>query len=192
MEAYFLTDIGQVRNNNEDAGGIFYNKADQLLAIIADGMSGHKGGEDASEIAKNIIKDNWKNLEKVDNPKMAEAWIEKTVNQANEAIYNKSKQTIDLEGMGTTVVLAVCTEEYVTIAHVGDSRCYVYAENELKQVTEDHSFVNELIRTGQISANDAELHPGKNVLSRVLGTDATVITEIQTMAWETGNKLLVC
>lgn len=192
MEAYFLTDIGQIRNNNEDAGGIFHNKDDQLLAIIADGMGGHKGGEVASGIAADIIQDQWENLDKIENPKMAEAWIQEAVNQANEAIYNKAKETVDLEGMGTTVVLAVCTEEYVTIGHVGDSRCYIYSDKELKQVTEDHSFVNELIRTGQISVNDAEVHPGKNVLSRVLGTDPSVTCETQTLEWEIGNKLLVC
>lgn len=192
MKAYFLTDVGQVRSHNEDSGGIFYNTNKQMLAVIADGMGGHQGGDIASELATNVIQKKWENASDINNPKILEDWITETINEANEVIYNQSKEKADLEGMGTTVVLVVCTEEFITIAHVGDSRCYIYQDEAMKQLTEDHSLVNELIRSGQISVQDAELHPRKNVLLRAVGTEESVNCEIQTIEWEAGSKLLLC
>lgn len=192
MEAYFVTDIGKVRSHNEDSGGIFYNKTRQILAIVADGMGGHSGGEVASQLATNLIQKKWEEQKGLKNPKEVEEWIRKNITKANEVVYQEAKKKEDLEGMGTTVVLAVATEEFVTIAHIGDSRCYLYNDEEFRQLTEDHSLVNELLRAGQISPDDAAYHPRKNVLSRALGTEAVVEGEIQTIVWEEGDKLLLC
>ncbi len=94
--------------------------------------------------------------------------------------------------MGTTIVAAICTEKFATIANIGDSRCYLYNESGFKQVTEDHSLVNELVRTGQISKEDAENHPRKNVLLRALGTEMKVDIDISTVIFEEDDVLLLC
>lgn len=192
MEAHFLTDIGQVRSHNEDSGGIFYNSAEQMLAIVADGMGGHQAGDIASQMATQVIQKKWETQAELETPERLENWITETVTEANTAVFTESKVKPELEGMGTTLVIAVCTDEFITIAHIGDSRCYIYKNDGLKQITEDHSLVNELVRSGQISADDAEFHPRKNVLLRALGTEESVVCDIQTMEWETGSKILLC
>lgn len=192
MEARFLTDIGQVRSHNEDSGGIFYNADGQMLVVVADGVGGHKAGDVASQTTTKYLQQEWESNKGFSTPQKIEDWINETAEKANEAVYHKAKGNMDLEGMGTTLVLAVCLDELITVGHIGDSRCYIYKNDELKQITEDHSLVNELIRLGQISAADAAFHPRKNVVLRALGTEETVACDIQTMGWEKGNKLLLC
>lgn len=192
MEARFLTDIGQVRSHNEDSGGIFYNADGQMLVVVADGVGGHKAGDVASQMTTKHLQQKWESHEGLSTPQKIEDWINGTVKEANEAVFHKAKGDPELEGMGTTIVIAVCVDEFITVAHIGDSRCYIYKNDELKQITEDHSLVNELIRLGQISTADAEFHPRKNVVLRALGTEETVACDIQTMEWEKGNKLLLC
>lgn len=192
MEAYFITDVGKVRSHNEDSGGIFYNQANQVLAIVADGMGGHSAGEVASELATNFIQQKWEKEVQFQQATELEAWILETVKEANDVVYTEAKEQVEFEGMGTTVVLAACTDEFITIAHIGDSRGYLYNDGKLKQLTEDHSLVNELLRAGQISPDDAAYHPRKNVLVRALGTEAMTECEIQTIGWEVEDKLLLC
>src|SRR5699024_5331418 len=94
-----------------------------------------------------------------------------------------------LEGMGTTIVLAMCTEDYLAIGHVGDSRAYLMKNGNINQVTEDHSLVNELLKPGQISEGDAEEHPRKNVLWRAVGPEENVEADIHTFTWQEGDTL---
>ncbi len=94
--------------------------------------------------------------------------------------------------MGTTIVAVICTNRFVSIANIGDSRCYLSNELGFKQLTEDHSLVNELVRSGQISKEDAEHHPRKNVLLRALGTERDVVMDIKTITFEEGDLLLLC
>ena len=192
MEAYFITDVGKVRNQNEDSGGIFYNQAKQVLAIVADGMGGHSGGEVASELATNLLQQKWEKERGFEQATELEKWINEAIQEANTIIFKKAKEQEELEGMGTTVVLAACTDEFITVAHIGDSRGYLYNNGALKQLTEDHSLVNELLRAGQISPDDAAYHPRKNVLVRALGTEVMTECEIQTIVWEVEDKLLLC
>lgn len=192
MQVQFLTDRGRIRTHNEDAGGTFYNAANQLLATIADGMGGHQAGDVASQMAISMIEERWKEQEFMESPEQAEAWLIQLIHHINQAIYECANQQKKYEGMGTTLVIAICTEEFITIAHIGDSRCYLFNEHGFKQITEDHSLVNELIRAGQLSKDDAEMHPRKNVLVKALGTEATVDADVQTISWEDGNKLLLC
>lgn len=156
MDAYFATDCGRVRKANEDAGGIFVNKANQVLAIVADGMGGHQAGEVASELAVAVTKEKWEQADVITKPTEAEDWLFATMSEINRIIFERSLEKDVYQGMGTTVVLSICTEEFVTIAHVGDSRCYLLNDTKFEQITVDHSLVNELIRTGQISELDAE------------------------------------
>ncbi|WP_010096722.1 Stp1/IreP family PP2C-type Ser/Thr phosphatase [Ornithinibacillus scapharcae] len=192
MEGHFLTDRGQVRSHNEDSGGIFSNGNGQYLAIIADGMGGHQAGDVASEMATSIIEEKWRKIEKLLSPEETEEWLKNALLEMNTSIYQHSLEKEECQGMGTTIVVAVCTEEFISVAHIGDSRCYLYNDFSFKQITEDHSLVNALVQSGQISKEDALQHPRKNVVLRALGTSETVEPDIQTINWEDGDKLLLC
>lgn len=193
MEGYFLTDCGKVRDTNEDAGGIFYNIANQLIAVVADGMGGHQAGEIASELAVNTVKESFEKTSEFVHVREAEEWLYNLILKMNEAIYTHALQDNNLKGMGTTVVVTLCTDEFFVVGHVGDSRCYLWnKETKLSQLTSDHSLVNELVKTGQITAVDAEEHPRKNVLIKAVGTDRTITPDIQTIAWEKRDRLLLC
>lgn len=191
LKAEFLTDRGQVRDHNEDSGGIFFNQKDQLLAIIADGMGGHKAGDVASNMAVKIVKNAWLETEYIDGPEKAEAWITDILQRINIEIYEHSLEKEELRGMGTTAVIAVCTDDFVTIGHIGDSRCYLRNADGFKQLTEDHSLVNELVKTGQISSEDAEHHPRKNIVLKALGTEEEIHADVKSLSWEKGNRLLL-
>ncbi|WP_249869830.1 Stp1/IreP family PP2C-type Ser/Thr phosphatase [Oceanobacillus saliphilus] len=192
MEGHFLTDRGQVRSHNEDSGGIFYNKDNQLIAVIADGMGGHQAGDVASKLATDLIRDKWEPQSGLNTSESLESWLSASISEINQSIYEHSLKNKECKGMGTTVVIAICTDEFVTVAHVGDSRCYISGENGLKQITEDHSLVNELVRTGQITEDDAEQHPRKNVLLKAMGTEQSISEDIKTVEWEKENRLLLC
>ncbi|MCG3419145.1 Stp1/IreP family PP2C-type Ser/Thr phosphatase [Oceanobacillus jordanicus] len=192
MKGQFMTDQGLVRSHNEDAGGVFYNKHDQLLAVIADGMGGHQAGDVASRMATSLMEKEWLESEQLDNPEAAEGWLQTAVEKINQKVYEHSLTKEECQGMGTTFVVAICTTDFITVSNIGDSRCYMLSEDGFKQITVDHSLVNELVRSGQISKDDAEQHPRKNVLLKALGTEKTVVPEIISLGWEMGNSLLLC
>ncbi|MBP1950712.1 Stp1/IreP family PP2C-type Ser/Thr phosphatase [Virgibacillus litoralis] len=192
MKGKFLTDKGQIRNHNEDSGGVFYNQSDQMLAIVADGMGGHQAGDVASQMATAVIQKKWQECKQLTTPEETEVWLSKSVQEINNSIFEQAKTNEECQGMGTTVVIAICTEDFATISHVGDSRGYILNETGFKQLTEDHSLVNELVRSGQISKDDAEQHPRKNVLLKALGTDINIKADTISIGWEHGDKLLLC
>ncbi|MBS4177170.1 Stp1/IreP family PP2C-type Ser/Thr phosphatase [Lederbergia citrea] len=192
MIAFFKTDQGMVRRNNEDNGGVFFNSAGNCLAIVADGMGGHNAGEVASQIAVSSIREEWCAVEKEFTPDQAEKWLRTQITAVNEKIFKHSQTHKECDGMGTTIVAAICTPLFATVVNIGDSRCYLLNENGFKQITEDHSLVNELIKTGQISREDAELHPRKNVLLKTVGTESVMDMDITTITFEEGDKLLLC
>lgn len=193
MEAIFLTDVGKIRPHNEDDGDVVKDaNNNQLLALVADGMGGHQAGEVASRTAKEFILKKWDENDKVFTPKEAEKWLEETIQQANVVLYERAQNNPEYEGMGTTLVVAICSEQFVTVAHVGDSRIYLKTDDAFKQLTLDHSLVGELVRNGQITEAEALHHPRKNVLLRALGTEQDVKVDIETIHWEPGNYLLLC
>lgn len=192
MKSQFLTDRGQIRSVNEDAGGIYFNRANQLLAIVADGMGGHQAGEVASEMATDIVREAWESSEQFTAAERVEQWLSEVIENMNRSIYEYSSENEQYEGMGTTIVITVCTDDFTTIAHIGDSRCYLLNERGFTQMTEDHSLVNELVRSGEISKGDAQSHPRKNILLKALGTEQSVRADIKSISWENDNKLLLC
>lgn len=192
MNGLFKTDTGQVRDHNEDAGGLFLNESGQLLAVIADGMGGHQAGDVASQLAATLLQDKWENTHLFTMPGDAEQWLKTAIKEVNDKIMAHAKEHEECKGMGTTVVAVVCTNEFISIAHIGDSRCYIVNESGFKQVTEDHSLVNELVRSGQISKEEAEHHPRKNVLLQALGIESNIHIDIRSLGWEQGNILLLC
>ncbi|WP_026692079.1 Stp1/IreP family PP2C-type Ser/Thr phosphatase [Peribacillus kribbensis] len=192
MEAVFKTDRGKIRLHNEDNGGVFTNKDGSILAVVADGMGGHRAGDVASEMAISQLSELWKETGSMTDPEEAEDWLRIHIVKVNDRIYQHSLANPECEGMGTTLVAAVCTKAYVMIAHVGDSRCYLLSQNSLRQLTEDHSLVNELVRCGQISKEDAEHHPRKNVLLRALGTEKNVEIDVSEHKISQGDVLILC
>lgn len=191
MRGTFLTDRGRVRSHNEDAGGIYYNSTNQLLAVIADGMGGHQAGDVASKMAITQIDKQWKNTKKFEKPNEIEEWLLNTIQEINKSIYEYAQNNQECEGMGTTLVIVVHIDEFLTVAHIGDSRCYLLNQDKLKQVTEDHSLVNALVQSGQISRDDAKHHPRKNVVLRALGSELQVDADIKTISIDENEKILL-
>lgn|SRR5690625_4908538 len=192
MKAHFLTDRGLVRDQNEDSGGVFYNTSDQFLAVIADGMGGHLAGDVASRMAVEWIQENWEKTSEFTSITKVEKWIHKNLQKANQKIFKQANSHEEYQGMGTTIVLAIGIQKRVVIAHIGDSRCYLQENKNIKQVTEDHSLVNELIRSGQLSEEDAAHYPRKNVVLKALGTEKNIEPDIQAIDWKEGDQLLLC
>lgn len=191
MKAVFQSDRGRVRPHNEDYAGIF-SENQVLLAVVADGMGGHLAGEVASQMAVERLEELWKEEKVAQSPEKIETWLKENINKVNQEIYAQSIKNVGYQGMGTTIVAAVCTPRFVTVAHVGDSRCYLLNENGFNLLTDDHSLVNELVKSGQISKEDAENHPRKNVLLRSLGTETKVEVDIKTIGLEEDDILLLC
>ncbi|MFK9092377.1 Stp1/IreP family PP2C-type Ser/Thr phosphatase [Bacillus salipaludis] len=192
MKAVFQTDRGKVRLHNEDAGGILINQDGNRLAIVADGMGGHRAGDVASEMTLTQLKNEWEASGGVLTAGDAENWLKDQITKVNSLVLEHATTHTECDGMGTTIVAAITTDRFATIANIGDSRGYLLNESGFKQITEDHSLVNELVRTGQISKEDAEHHPRKNVLLRALGTEKTVEMDIKTIIFEEGDVLLLC
>jgi protein phosphatase len=192
MKAVFKTDRGRIRQHNEDSGGVFLNESGQRLAIVADGMGGHRAGDVASEMALTSLQKQWGKTKGIATADEAEEWLKTNIEKGNAVLFEHSQSISECEGMGTTLVAAICTSQFATIANIGDSRCYILNENGFQQLTDDHSLVNELVRSGQISKEDAEHHPMKNVVLRALGTEKTVNMDIKTIIFEEGDLLLLC
>ncbi len=192
VKSVFMTDRGRIRKHNEDSGGIFENKDGHRLAIVADGMGGHRAGDVASDMALENLRKRWVNSQGIDTADRAEEWLLKNISEINTILYEYAANNSECEGMGTTLVAAIANNRFATIANIGDSRCYILNEAGFQQLTEDHSLVNELVRTGQISKEDAANHPKKNVLLRALGTEAEVEIDVKTIVFEEGDLLLLC
>ncbi|PLR97330.1 Stp1/IreP family PP2C-type Ser/Thr phosphatase [Bacillus sp. T33-2] len=192
MNAVFMTDRGKIRLHNEDNGGIFINQDGLRLAIVADGMGGHRAGDVASEMTVSHLKGFWEESSQIHTAEAAAAWLNNSILTVNKLLLEHSRKNLECDGMGTTIVAAICTRLFATVANIGDSRCYILNETGFKQMTEDHSLVNELVRSGQISREDAEHHPRKNVLLRALGTEEMVEMDIKTITFEEGDLLLLC
>ncbi len=192
VKAVFKTDQGRVRQNNEDSGGTFVNRDGHRLAIVADGMGGHLAGDVASNMTVTHLQEMWEKSEGIQTADQAEAWLKTHVLQVNQLLFNHSRSHVECEGMGTTIEAVIASENFTTIAHVGDSRCYILNDTGFKQLTEDHTLVNELVRTGQISKEDAEHHPRKNWILRALGTEQDIKIDFKTIMFEEGDYLLLC
>ena len=178
MKSYYLTDPGMVRDHNEDSVIIVKNDEESYLMAIADGMGGHSAGEVASSIAINYLgehfKESFRKMSKVD----AVNWIRDVVDEINTLIFQYEKSHPESKGMGTTLVLAILTKEYLLFGNVGDSSGFVMKDNNLHKVTYDHTFVNLLVSAGELTKEEASVHPKKNVLMKALGASTEVDVDI--------------
>lgn len=178
------TDVGRVRETNQDS---FFLGRDGNWCMIADGMGGHNGGETASRMAVKAIRKVMDNARGDLSDRLCEA-----IQAANEAVYQKARSTPLLSGMGTTVVLASFDDDQAIIAHVGDSRAYHISPDHIRQLTTDHSIVQQLMERGSITAEEAKHHPQKNFITRAVGTDAQVDVDVNHITWDAGEYLLLC
>ena len=158
-----------VRNHNEDSVIIVKNDEGSYLMAIADGMGGHSAGEIASSIAISHLgkhfKESFRSMNKID----AVNWIRDVVDEVNTLIFQYEKSHPESKGMGTTLVLAVLTKDYLLFGNVGDSSGFVMKDNKLHKVTYDHTLVNLLVSAGELTKEEASVHPKKNVLMKALG-----------------------
>ncbi len=178
MEYYYITDPGRVRERNEDSVAIVENESKEVLMIVADGMGGHKDGEVASHIAIDLITDRFKSISSVGNKEDAINWIQSTVSEANVEIFKYVSLHSESEGMGTTIVLAVLTDSFLLIGNIGDSSGYVYKNKKVHKITVDHTLVNLLLKSGELTEEEARNHPKKNVLMKALGANTNVEMDI--------------
>lgn len=168
----YATDIGQTRSHNEDAVSVFENDH-TIIAAVADGMGGHSAGDVASKMTMDHIKETFTPKLQFLDVESARIWLADVLDYVNNDILNYAKEH-DMKSMGTTLVLTIVTKEFIAVANIGDSRAYILAHNELRQVTKDHTFVRELLEKGKISARAAKLHPNKNVINNALGASASL------------------
>jgi serine/threonine protein phosphatase PrpC len=192
MKVAMQSDIGLVRQNNQDHAGYSQDLEGLVLAIVADGMGGHQAGEIASELTVNMVSRKLQHLSADLSEEDCRYAILEAIDEANRQVYEKSSEDPLYSGMGTTVVLALASPKWVQVAHIGDSRCYRITREGMECLTTDHSLVNELVRNGQISPSEAEVHPQRNVLLRALGTDTYVEVDIDRHTWLEGDQLLLC
>lgn len=189
MISYGKTDIGMVRSMNQDS--IFFSDKDvgnlPNLYIVADGMGGHQAGDYASAHAVSWFVEYVKNCPYVNPITILKTGIAKV----NDMLLEKASEHRELKGMGTTFVVAVATGEKVYVANIGDSRLYVMGE-EARQITLDHSLVEELIRTGQLDRRRVRFHPEKNIITRALGTGNEAVPDFFEIQLEKDERLLLC
>ena len=178
MEYSYLTDPGKVRDHNEDSVTIVKNESGEILMAVADGMGGHKGGEIASSIAITNIGGRFMKTSTVGNKEDAIAFIQEIVSEANMNLYRYTTENPESMGMGTTIVLALLTKDFLLFGNIGDSSGFVVKENKLYKITSDHTLVNLLVKSGELTEEEAKNHPRKNVLMRALGANMTVEMDI--------------
>lgn len=192
--AYGKTDIGMVREMNQDYYYIASDENEIKLYILADGMGGYKGGEIASKLAvtaaQNYIENNIGETSK-DKESLLQL-VASSVEYANMLVYEKSKTEEELEGMGTTLEVCLIYNNKAYIAHIGDSRIYRIRKEFLRKITKDHSYVQKLLEDGTITKEEAAVHPKKNMLMKALGCNAFVEPDVTIKGFLKGDTLIIC
>lgn len=178
MEYSYLTDPGKIRDHNEDSVTVIKNGSGEILLAVADGMGGHRGGEIASSIAISHIGKRFMEISSLGNKEDAINWIKDVVSEANVQIYKYTNENPESAGMGTTLVLAVLTSQFLLFGNIGDSSGYVFKNEKIHKITTDHTLVNLLVKSGELTEEEAKDHPRKNVLMRALGATTKVEMDI--------------
>ena len=180
IKAYAKSDVGKVREMNQDYYYISNSLDEIQLYMLADGMGGYNGGEIASKLAiqsaKNYIENNFKTIEK-DKDSIIQL-LASSMEYANMVVYEKSKENKELDGMGTTLEIVLIYNNKAYIGHIGDSRIYRIRKSFIRKLTQDHSYVQKLVKDGQITQEQAEHHPKKNMLMKALGCNAFVEPDV--------------
>ena len=194
MIGFAKSDIGKARDINQDYYYIPSSDDDLKLFILADGMGGYNGGEVASKLAtesvKNYIENNFNQIEHTRDEILK--LIKNAAEYANMVVFEKSKMQEELQGMGTTLDICFIYNNKIYIGHVGDSRVYRIRGEIIRKLTKDHSYVQQLVEDGKITREEANNHPKKNMLTKALGCTAYVVPDIRARNWEKGDILVMC
>lgn len=190
LKAFSITDVGKKRLLNEDSVCVREEHVGALqnFFMVADGMGGHKAGDRASSEAVEVM---IKAIEEsqVQDPKMV---LENALEAANRQVFQDAEGSEELEGMGTTVVAATIQDNQLYAMNVGDSRLYLMSDGEIRQITIDHSLVEEMVRKGVLTKERARNHPKKNIITRAVGVTATVEPDFFVVNLKPGDKILMC
>lgn len=192
MNGQGITDIGKIREKNEDSFFIS-NKAIYGLPnlyIIADGMGGHNAGEIASKLSIDFF------LEYLERTKYLETCLLDKISDAtkysNKKIYEESIKNKEYSGMGTTFTCCLVDNYNLSIVHIGDSRIYLFEDNTIKQITKDHTYINEMFELGKITETEMISHPKRNMLTKAMGTSSIIDIDSYSIKIDYGNKFLIC
>ena len=190
MKSFYLTDAGKVRSHNEDSVIIVRNQNDDYLLAVADGMGGHRCGEVASSIAISYLGKHFQETFRNMNKEDAVEWIRQSVKEINRLIFNHAEEHPESKGMGTTLVLAISTNDYVLFGNIGDSSGFAMKDNHIHKITYDHTLVNLLVTAGELTEEEAKDHPKRNVLMKALGANDPVEIDIFDCDIEVSDILL--
>ena len=194
IKAYAKSDKGKIREINEDYFYISTSLDEVQLYILADGMGGYNGGEIASKLAvqaaKNYIENNFKEIAK-DKDSIIQL-LGSSIEYANMVVYEKAKENSELQGMGTTLEICLIYNNKVYIGHVGDSRIYRIRKQFIRKLTQDHSYVQKLVKEGTITNEQAAHHPQKNMLMKALGCNAFVEPDVMVKGFLKDDILIIC
>ncbi len=191
MQIKYQTNVGRRRKNNQDTVGVYENQAGIVIGIVADGMGGHQAGDTASQLAVTGLGSSWEKTA-LETQEDVARWLISDIQKKNKEIFEEGNNNPEKFGMGTTIVVAALLEEELLIAHVGDSRGYIVRKGLIKQLTSDHSLVNELVKTGEITSAMAQRHPKKNVLLRSVGVPGEVEVDISVVTTKPNDYVLLC
>ena len=194
MKGFARTDIGKARDMNQDYYYIPSSENDLQIYILADGMGGYNGGEIASKLAVQTVRDYIENnFDKIEHTKEEILnMIKKSMENANSVVYEESKKDDNLQGMGTTLDVCLIYNNKIYIGHVGDSRVYLIRKEIARKITKDHSYVQQLVEDKKITREEAEHHPKKNMLLKALGCTSYVEPDIRARNIEKDDIFLMC
>lgn len=195
MQIFAKTDVGKERQMNQDFYYVSTNdNVNFKLCILADGMGGYKGGEIASSLAttsaKKYIEENFNKVEH--NKEELQILVKKAMEYANEVVYQKASTTEELEQMGTTLEICLIHENRAYIGHIGDSRIYRIRKDIMRRITTDHSYVEELVKDGKITREEAYFHPKKNILMKALGCTRQIEPDIMVRGFLENDIICMC
>ena len=193
MQYWGLTDPGCVRSQNQDAYQIVQLDRNTVLAVLCDGMGGAKSGNIASALAIDVFVQELRRVHKAGMSKEAiEQMLISATKLANFTVYDQAKQFEEFDGMGTTLVAVYVTGKKATVVNVGDSRCYRVGREGIEQVTRDHSLVELMVQRKELTPEQARNYPGKNYITRAIGTETMVECDLFHLKLERGDALLLC
>lgn len=190
MKIAYHTDVGKKRAVNQDRVCALTNEFNQSMGIVLDGMGGHQAGEFAAGLGLDIMCQAFIEHGYFASVELASEWLVKTIEAANQSIFENASTISEHAGMGTTIVVSLWLDEAMIISHVGDSRAYIYENKTLTQLTKDHTYVNLLVESGSINKEQAKVHPKKNVLLKALGVFEDLVVTSQVFPHPNGTLLL--
>ena len=191
-KSFYLTDTGRVREHNEDSVTILKNMNSEYLLVVADGMGGHRKGEVASALTVTHLGKRFTESASIGTKIDAVNWLSDNINEINREILDYGEKNENSKGLGTTVVAAIVTKEFLIFANIGDSSGYVMKNNKLHRVTKPHTLVNLLVDAGDLTEEQAKTHPKKNMLTKALGCTPYVEPDIRARNFEKDDIFIMC